>query len=65
MVVTQMLSSMEINPVPTRAEMSDIYLAVKQGAASVMLTGETASGKYPVEAMEYFVRAGESACTIC
>lgn len=55
MVVTQMLASMERTAVPTRAEVSDIFRAVQQGAASVMLTGETAAGEYPVEAMEYMV----------
>ncbi|MCR4955863.1 MAG: pyruvate kinase [Lachnospiraceae bacterium] len=52
MVVTQMLASMEHAKVPTRAEVNDIYHAVKQGASSLMVTGETAVGSYPVEVMK-------------
>lgn len=55
MVVTQMLDSMIRNPYPTRAEVNDIYNAVNQGASALMLTGETAHGKYPVEAMQMLV----------
>lgn len=61
MVVTQMLASMEYTAVPTRAEVSDIFRAVQEGAASVMLTGETAAGKYPVEALEYMVNTVKEA----
>lgn len=53
MVVTQMLASMEHSPVPTRAEVSDIFNAVCDGAASVMVTGETAVGDNPVEVIRY------------
>lgn len=56
MVVTQMLATMEHAPVPTRAEVSDIFYAVIHGASAVMLTGETAAGEYPAEAMNYMCR---------
>ena len=61
MVVTQMLSSMEQNPVPTRAEVSDIFHAVYHGAAAVMVTGETAIGKYPVEVIRYLANTAKEA----
>ena len=61
MVVTQMLDSMHERAVPTRAEVLDIYNAVLDGASSLMLTGETAAGKFPAEAMEYLVKTGREA----
>ena len=61
MVVTQMLDSMHTRAVPTRAEVNDIYNAVLDGASSLMLTGETAAGQYPVQAMEYLVRTARTA----
>ena len=61
MVVTQMLASMERSPVPTRAEVNDIFHAVMDGAASIMVTGETAVGDYPVEVIRYMVNTVRSA----
>ncbi|MBQ6588865.1 MAG: pyruvate kinase [Butyrivibrio sp.] len=62
MVVTQMLASMEHSKVPTRAEVSDIYNAAIDGASSVMVTGETAVGDYPVEVIRYMVNTVKAAC---
>lgn len=61
MVVTQMLASMEQSPVPTRAEVMDIFQAVLDGASSLMLTGETAIGAYPEEAMKILSETSEEA----
>uniref|UniRef100_A0A7C2VCW3 Pyruvate kinase n=1 Tax=Ignisphaera aggregans TaxID=334771 RepID=A0A7C2VCW3_9CREN len=62
-VATQLLESMVENPIPTRAEVVDVTVAIEMGVDALMLTGETSVGKYPVEAVQWLKRIADHAET--
>lgn len=62
MVATELLSSMTERSTPTRAEVSDIFNAVLDGASSLIVTGETATGKFPVEVIQTLKSVTDAAC---
>lgn len=60
-IATHLLESMIENPIPTRAEVTDVANAVYEEADAIMLSGETSVGKYPIKCVEYFDRIASSA----
>ena len=61
---TQMLQSMVSSAIPTRAEVTDVFQAVLDGTNAVMLSAETAAGKYPIESMETLYKVSHLAETL-
>ena len=60
-VATQLLDSMIKNPMPTRAEIMDVFMAVSMGADGLLVTGETAVGKYPIRTVDWLNRISREA----